>query len=541
MKFGAVPVAQAEGCILAHSIGLPDRRLKKGRLLRPTDLAALAAAGIADVTVARIGAADIPEDEAAARIAAALCSDAAGHGLTVSAPFTGRANVFAAQDGVLTVEAAQIHDLNAVDPSLTLATLPPMTRVTARQMVATVKVIPYAAPASAVARSEALLTGDALAVHGFAARDALLILTRTPGMKPALLTKGADAVRARLSALGISNVTERIVDHSVTDLCAAMTEQAGGSALTLILTGSATSDREDVGPAAVAAAGGTISRFGMPVDPGNLLFLGDLAGRPVIGLPGCARSPKLNGADWVLERLAAGLNVTDGDIAAMGVGGLLKEIPSRPEPRSGGALAPHRPKIAIAILAAGSSTRMRGRDKLLEEVGAKPLLAHVAQEAEASQADHVLCVLNTTHVERRAVLSGRSVRTVENPVASQGMATSIAAAIAALPSEVDAVILMLGDMPEITAADLDRLIAAFEPAENRAIVRSVSSDGIPGHPVLFGRRFFEALAALDCDRGARPVLDEHPDFIADVVLDHDRALIDLDTPEAWAAWRAGTG
>jgi molybdenum cofactor cytidylyltransferase len=83
----------------------------------------------------------------------------------------------------------------------------------------------------------------------------------------------------------------------------------------------------------VCVAGGTIARFGIPVDPGNLLFLGQLGGKPVVGLPGCARSPALNGADWVLERLAAGIDVTDADIAAMGVGGLLKEMPDRPHPR----------------------------------------------------------------------------------------------------------------------------------------------------------------------------------------------------------------
>jgi molybdenum cofactor cytidylyltransferase len=101
----------------------------------------------------------------------------------------------------------------------------------------------------------------------------------------------------------------------------------------MILTGTATSDLHDTAPQALRRAGGQVARFGMPVDPGNLLFLGTLGERPVIGLPGCARSPALNGADWVLERLACGLAVTDDDIAAMGVGGLLKEIPIRPQPR----------------------------------------------------------------------------------------------------------------------------------------------------------------------------------------------------------------
>ena len=89
-------------------------------------------------------------------------------------------------------------------------------------------------------------------------------------------------------------------------------------------------------PSALRAAGGEVTRFGMPVDPGNLLFLGQLGARAVIGLPGCARSPALNGADWVLSRLVCGIPVTSADIAAMGVGGLLKEIPTRPQPRNPG-------------------------------------------------------------------------------------------------------------------------------------------------------------------------------------------------------------
>jgi hypothetical protein len=136
-----------------------------------------------------------------------------------------------------------------------------------------------------------------------------------------------------------------------------------------VLTGSATSDRADVAPAAVTAAGGRIIRFGMPVDPGNLGFLAELGTRRVIGLPGSARSLKPSGGDWVLERVACGLDPGPDAIAAMGVGGLLKEIPSRPAPRAGGAEATLRPVVSAVVLAAGASRRMGGRDKLLEPVG----------------------------------------------------------------------------------------------------------------------------------------------------------------------------
>ena len=107
----------------------------------------------------------------------------------------------------------------------------------------------------------------------------------------------------------------------------------------------------------------------------------------MVGLPGCARSPAVNGADWVLERLAAGIPVGDAEIAAMGVGGLLKEIAARPQPREGRPEAPGRPRVAAIVLAAGAARRMRGRDKLLEPVGGRPVLRVVAEAARASRVD----------------------------------------------------------------------------------------------------------------------------------------------------------
>lgn len=544
MRFGPLPLAEAEGAILAHSLRLDGAALKKGRALSREDVAALAAAGVAEVIAARLDADDMAEDAAAAAVAERL----AGEGLALSAPFTGRANLYAAAGGVLRVDAAAVAAANAAHEAVTVATLPDFARVTLRQMAATVKIIPYAAPRAAVAAACAALGGAAMRLHPFRLRRAALILTATPGMRPALLDKGADAVRARLAALGVSEVVETRVAHETGALAAALSgalsgaPAGAGAEVALILTGSATSDRADVGPAALEAAGGRVERFGMPVDPGNLLFIGALDGRPVVGLPGCARSPKLNGADWVLERLAARLAVTGADIAAMGVGGLLKEIPSRPEPRAGGATAPRRPFVSAVVLAAGAARRMGGADKLLEEVDGAPQIARAARAALESRADETLVVLGPSgearQDARRAALAGLGVRVVENPLAAEGMASSIRAALGAVAAEADAVALTLADMPEVGAAHIDRLIAAFDPEEGRAIVRAATASGAPGHPVLFGRRFFEALAALEGDEGARAVLAEHPDLVEVVRTEGEAAAVDLDTPDAWAAWRA---
>ncbi|MGF1660002.1 MAG: molybdopterin-binding/glycosyltransferase family 2 protein [Rubrimonas sp.] len=539
MKFGPVPLAQAQGAILAHGLRLPSVALKKGRRLTAQDVAALDAAGLREVVVARAEPHEIGEDEAAARIAAALAGDA--EWVELSAPFTGRANLFASAAGLLRLDAGRIAAVNALHEAVTLATLPDLARVAPRQMLATVKIIPYAAPAEAVAQAEAALAGvEALRLARFGWRAAHLTLTATPGMKPALLDKGAAAVRARLGGLGLRDVAEARVAHETGALAQALRDAPAQADALLILTGSATSDRADVGPAAVAAAGGRLIRFGMPVDPGNLLFLGELGGRPVIGLPGCARSPALNGADWVLERLAAGLTVGDAEIAAMGVGGLLKEIPSRPAPRAGEAPASRKPFVVAALLAAGASRRMRGRDKLLEEVDGAPILRRAAQALLESRADATLVVLGPDDAARRAALAGLDVAIVENPQAAEGMASSLRAALAAAPAEADALVVALGDMPEVGPAHVDALIAAFSPEDGRAICRAITEDGAPGHPVLFGRRFFETLARIDGDQGARELLRAHADLVENVPTPGRGAAVDLDTPEAWEAWRAAT-
>lgn len=320
MRFGPVPIAEAEGAILAHSVVLGRGRLRKGAVLGPDDVAALRDAGHETVTVARLDSGDIPEDEAAARLARAL----AGPGLDVAEAFTGRANLLASGPGVVEVDAAAIRAANAIDPMITVATLPEWQRVATRTMAATVKVISYAVPAAAVDAACEVARG-ALRLRAPVIDRAELIVTTRDGAP-----SGAEASVARLDRLGIG-CDLREVPHETAAVAAALGE--GRAPLRLILTASATSDAHDVAPAGLVAAGGTLTRFGMPVDPGNLLFLGRLGSAHVIGLPGCARSPALNGADWVLERIACGVDVTAGDIDAMGVGGLLKEIPTRPQPR----------------------------------------------------------------------------------------------------------------------------------------------------------------------------------------------------------------
>ena len=330
MRFGPVPLAQASGAILAHSCALPGGKLKKGIVLGEAEIGALHAAGITQVTVARLEAQDVGEDAAAQQLAEALVPDPAAAGLRLGAAATGRVNLHATGPGLVEMDVPAIHALNRVDPAITFATLAPLMRVTRGMLVGTVKIISYG-----VARRQlqaACGAGQgALRIRPVARRSAGLLLTRVPGQPDKLNAKAQKVMAARLEALGMELADVVEVAHEQAAMAAALSG-LGGEML-LILTGSATSDLHDVAPEAVRAAGGQVNRFGMPVDPGNLLFTGALDARPVIGLPGCARAPALNGADWVIERIACGLELGDDDIAAMGVGGLLKEIPTRPRPR----------------------------------------------------------------------------------------------------------------------------------------------------------------------------------------------------------------
>lgn len=328
MRFGPVRLADAQGAILAHSHAASG--LRKGRVLTADDLATLAAHGVSDITVARLDPGDLDENAAATALAAALVPAPAAQGLALTVAHTGRVNLNATGPGVVMLDAAALHALNLVEPNVTLATLPPLTRVGKGTLVGTVKIISYGVAGATLARAAALARA-AIRVQPVTLRDAGLVLTTVPGQDPKLNAKAEKVIAARLTALGMALASCREVAHDETAIAAALTDLPGDMAL--ILTGSATSDLYDTAPQGVRRAGGAVQRFGMPVDPGNLLFLGQLHGRPVIGLPGCARSPALNGADWVLERLACGLAVSDDDIAAMGVGGLLKEIPIRPQLR----------------------------------------------------------------------------------------------------------------------------------------------------------------------------------------------------------------
>jgi molybdenum cofactor cytidylyltransferase len=543
MRFAEVPLAEALGLILAHGLRLPGRAFKKGHVLSATDLGVLASAGLGTVTGVRLGPADAGEDEAARALAGAV----AGEAVSLGPAFTGRCNLFAGARGLVVVDAARLDRINLVDEAITIGTLRPFELVEPEQMVATVKVIPFAVPRTLLERCLAVARegGPIVRVAALRGRPVGLIQTRLPGARERVLDSTTAVIRARLSALGCELRAERRCAHEVGAVAAAIAAlRAEGCAMILIAGASATTDRQDTVPAGIVAAGGAIEHFGMPVDPGNLLLLASLEGQPVLGLPGCARSPKLNGFDWVLQRLVADLEVSGRDLMLLGAGGLLMEIPSRPLPRVEASPAPARaeatatraapPRIAAVVLAAGQSRRMGGPNKLLVPFEGRALVARVVDALIRSRARPIVVVTGHQADEVRASLAGRDVRFVHNPDFQEGMSTSVRVGLEALPPEVDGALVCLGDMPKTDPAVIERLIAAFNPLEGRSI-GVPTHKGKRGNPVLWAARFFPEIMRLSGDVGARHLIGEHADAVYELESADRSVVTDLDTPEAFAA------
>ncbi len=520
-----------------HSIRQGDLVLKKGTLIGPKEVEALNAAGVKEIVVARVEAGDVSEDQAAAAIAAAI----AGPGLRADRAFTGRCNLFADAAGILVLDKDAIDALNRIDEAVTLATLPAFKPVVEGEMIATVKIIPFAVAARARDQAVALAAKakPVIRIAPYKIKKIGVVSTLLPGLSPKVVEKTLKITATRIAPAGASIIAERRVPHEEVALARAIDEVLkAGAELVIVFGASAIADRRDVIPAALEAVGGEIEHFGMPVDPGNLLLIGRLRGQAVLGAPGCARSPKENGFDWVLMRLLAGLPVSRADITGMGVGGLLMEIVTRPQPRSEPEKGPKKEqRIAAIVLAAGRSIRMGAINKLIAEIGGKPLVRIAAEQALASRASPVIVVTGHERERVEAALNGLPVRVVHNPDYADGLGTSLKAGIAAVPAEADGAIVCLGDMPQVTAALIDKLIAAFDPARG-ALVVVPSIDGRRGNPVVWSRRFFHDLMGIAGDIGARHLIGAYAEAVVEVPVADDAALTDVDTPESLSAVKA---
>lgn len=337
MKFGPVLVAQAEGKILGHNVSNSEgkRVLRKGKQLTGDDVRLLGEIGRSMVYVAELAPEDIDEDTAACRIAQAVC----GEGVRTTGSHVGRVNLVAEGWSVLRVDAPRLSRINEYE-GISLATLPSHSVVQPRKIAATIKVIPLALPERAVCAAEAIAAedGPVVQLYPLRQRTAALILSSSPFTKSRVIGDFEPALRERLEALGseLRSVDFVPLEDETGEQALAETIQArvaGGAEIVILAGETAIMDRYDIAPRAVERSGGEVTCYGAPVDPGNLLMLAYLDEVPILGAPGCVRSPKTNVIDWVLPPLLAGDRLSRRDIIQMGHGGLLEDIPKRPVPR----------------------------------------------------------------------------------------------------------------------------------------------------------------------------------------------------------------
>jgi molybdenum cofactor cytidylyltransferase len=538
MKFGPVPLDEARGAIMAHSQRVGDRMIRKGSLLDEDAVVALRESGRTEVIVARLEPGDVPEDIAADRLAQPMLSPL----IARSRAATGRVNLLAEVPGLLRINTAMIDRINSIDESLTIGTLPDFAVVAPKDMVATVKIIPFSVPGRVLAVAEALVrqAGSPLTLHPFHHLKVGLVVTELPGLKDSVTEKTIAATDQRITQLTGSLLPPLHAPHEEVPIGKALeTLISQGADLLLLVGASAVVDRRDVGPAGIVAAGGEILHFGMPVDPGNLICLGRIGTRPALVLPGCARSPKLNGIDFVLTRIFAGLPVGSADLMKMGVGGLLKEIDVRPLPREKAPATPRTgiaprsaPTIAAVVLAAGRSRRMAPHNKLLvaDRTG-KTMIARVVDNVLSSNARPVLVVTGHQAEQVQHALGGRPVRYVHAPDYAEGLSASLKAGIAAVSEDCAAAVVCLGDMPLVTGRMIDRLLSHYDPEEGRKIVLPTFR-GKQGNPMLWDRQFFQEILQISGDSGARFLLGKHLEAVTEVEMADDAVLRDFDTTDS---------
>jgi molybdenum cofactor cytidylyltransferase len=382
-----------------------------------------------------------------------------------------------------------------------------------------------------------LRSTSAFEVKPFAGRSVSLIATELPSLKPSVMDKTARVLSRRLVASGSHLVRETRVAHHVEPVAQALLDALrlpdSAPKLVILFGASAVIDAEDVIPEAIRRAGGEVVQVGMPVDPGNLLVLGRIGDIPVIGAPGCARSPKENGFDWVLDRILAGEQPSAVDISGMGVGGLLMEIQARPSLREAEARTSPAGKLVTVILAAGQARRMGegGPHKLLAEFGGVPLIRRSVMTAIGSRSASVIVVTGHRKSEIESALSGLDVTIAHNPDYASGMASSLATGFSVEHArDADGILVMLADMPGVSSDDLDKLMAAFRQSDGQSIIRAVSR-GKRGNPVILPKSLFDAVLRLEGDVGARHIIETSGVPVVDIDIG-DAAHLDVDTPEA---------
>ena len=541
MKIEHLDPKESQGSILAQSYNLSERKLSKGTRVSKAIVELLNKENIKTILCAVPHENDMDEDAAAEAISNAIDRNR----IYAEEASTGRVNFRTPALGVVRYNRELIKKINLVDESIAFSIVEHNQLLAKNDLIATLKIIPFFVSKIYVEQVVALLSKhEIFKIHRLEEKKVEFIQTYYDWQKRSIFKATSNVTRSRLDALGCLLEKETLIPHDHESLCSEIKSSLDSGAQVLLISGaSAITDRSDYIPKAILSVGGEIIQYGLAVDPGNLLLIGQIGNTTIIGMPGCARSPKLNGFDWVLQLLMANIPITKEELADMGAGGLLMEIASRPLPRAlSKSVNKREKKIMGVILAAGNSTRMGKDNKLLRNVGDASLVRNTAVEMLNSDVDSCSIVLGYQSDKVAEVIKDLNINLILNPFWQEGQASSLKAALNTLDDTYSDLLIMLGDLPGVKSRHINRVIEEHLLTNNRRSKITIPSfNGKKGNPVIWGRSFFPDLSNLEGDVGGRALFNHHPAAINLLDMDDPAVVTDTDTPEDFENFLSNTG
>ena len=330
MFFGEVKTKDSENGVLSTSLILDENglkvKIKKGTVINKKIINLLLVNKIKYITCAKLEKNDVDENLAVHRISEKLVNKKNSN-LKLSKAAQGRCNILSKINGLLKFNPQQLLSINSITDEIGVATLKPYSLIKKDQTVASIKAIPFGINKNVLQKIEKA-SNECLQILPFQNMNVHLIQTKNKNTADKILKKTVLVTEKRLLSLNLKNFVDKICEHNVKSLSAKIQNSIEeGANIILVFGVSAICDINDIIPQALRVNNGTVIRLGMPVEPGNLMLLGQIQNLnkiiSFIGMPGCARSQKENGVDWILWRLFCGLGICNEDINEMGNGGLL--------------------------------------------------------------------------------------------------------------------------------------------------------------------------------------------------------------------------
>ena len=531
MQFGEFPVYDALGIELTHPVKCQEITLKKGHILTSSDIGKLQYAGIKSVVGVRLSSEDILPETAADILLKTMAGDYLRYTLPDE---NGYSEIFADIDGVFVFDRERLNRLNDHSENISLMAVQPNLPVYKGQFVANLRLFGPAIQAATLNEAVTKISGTGpllkVAPYAFCKIGFIQTITDKTHVQP----QNPNDLEKRFGAYGFNVVYHDLCEHNSVQVEKAVRDAIDAQAeIVLVESPFPPLHRDDVVPKGFKEAAGDIDRLGWPMDMGLSLVIGHKNDIKLLGY--CAEDADQPAFDILMRFLATKSLPDTSVIPELALNGInLTRLTKRITPQQTensihiGSVSDSE-KIAVVILAAGSSRRMIGSNKLLESLNGLPMIEHVVRSALSSQADYVAVVTghDAKFIEKR--LEKYDVKIVRNPDYVSGVLGSIRLGLAVLPPDIAGAVVLPADMPAFTEEYIDKLIEAFDFKAKRPPVVMPSFNSVRHNPVLWPRDLFKVVKIIPEDSHWTPALVEHSDYIKEVVLKDDLPLTDINT------------